>query len=84
MKRHLPVIAVLLGLLAAALLAGASAPAPAAAGSAVPLTFYQHAPAGWQAKPVGTLLKWQQENPRGKPLQFRMNQLPVCENEFAR
>ena len=61
MKRHLPVIAVLLGLLAAALLAGASAPAPAAAGSAVPLTFYQHAPAGWQAKPVGTLLKWQRE-----------------------
>ena len=32
----------------------------------------------------GSLLKWQQENPRGKPLQFRMNQLPVCENEFAR
>lgn len=61
MKRHLLVIAVLLGLLAAALLAGASAPAPAAAGSAAPLAFYHHAPAGWQAKPVGALLKWQRE-----------------------
>ena len=61
MKRHLPVIAVLLGLLAAALFAGASVPAPAAAGSAAPLTFYHRAPAGWQAKPTGALLKWQRE-----------------------
>jgi hypothetical protein len=55
MKKRL--VALLLGcgvLLLGALVASS-------AGAAASLTFYKSAPAGWQAKPVGTLLKWHRE-----------------------
>jgi len=55
MRRHLIAVLALCGGL---LIGGAAA---SAAQAAAPLTFYQTAPAGWQSKPVGTLLKWQRE-----------------------